>query len=614
MKKIVSFMLAFVLILSSFAGGAFTKNAGAAKEKEFHFVISGGAATITGYSGSAVDLKIPNTLGGVPVKRIKAFAFSGNRIMESVTLPNSLGNIEAGAFDDCKEFNRFAVNQDHPYFSCADGVLFNKSKSILCYYPPAKSGEYTIPNGVTTIGAFAFFNSPGLTKLNIPDSVTHIRENGILQCYKLTGLTIPSSVVMIGDVNFSGLDSLENLNVDANNPYYSSDGGVLYNKTKSVLIRCPGGKSNEYKIPDGVTAIQPRAFSLCTEIIKITLPDGLSNIGEGAFSDCWKLKEINIPEGVREVKAYTFSGCNNVGNFIIPDSVQTIGESAFYSCYAAKTITLGTGVKSLGDYAFSGCEGLTYINLPKGLKTIGDSAFDGCFLLKSIMIPDSVTSIGTEVFRLNDIGVRIIIQCNKDSYARKYAENHLISFQLIGKTIRYEVKFHKNSSQAAGEMENQKLVYGMVKNLTKNQFKRKGYTFMGWSTKKNGKGNSYENKEPVQTLTDINGATVHLYAKWLKNTKVGKVKNVKLSNPARKLLGVSFSKVPGAKGYKIVYSTNRKFKKDKKTYTTKKIINGITVRKNKKTYYVKVRAFKKRAGKRIYSKKFSPVKKIKLLR
>ncbi len=151
-------------------------------------------------------------------------------------------------------------------------------------------------------------------------------------------------------------------------------------------------------IPEGVTSIGDHAFSECSSLTQITIPEGVTSIGDGAFSYCYGLTQIAIPEGVTSIGDVAFRGCSSLTEVAIPESVTSIGDGAFNACSSLTQITIPEGVTSIGDHAFSGCLSLTQIAIPEGVTSIGDDAFYDCLSLTQIAIPESVTSIGNGAF------------------------------------------------------------------------------------------------------------------------------------------------------------------------------------------------------------------------
>ncbi|WP_400236297.1 leucine-rich repeat domain-containing protein [Methanomethylophilus alvi] len=151
-------------------------------------------------------------------------------------------------------------------------------------------------------------------------------------------------------------------------------------------------------IPDSVTSIRDWAFGGCISLASITIPDGVTSIGGYAFSECTSLASITIPDGVTSIGQSAFDGCTSLASVTIPDSVTFIGSSAFYGCTPLASVTIPDSVTFIGDQVFQGCTFLASVTIPDGVTSIGWYAFSECTSLASITIPDSVTSIGFEAF------------------------------------------------------------------------------------------------------------------------------------------------------------------------------------------------------------------------
>ena len=151
----------------------------------------------------------------------------------------------------------------------------------------------TMSSNITSIGDSAFTRCNNLTNITIPESVTSIGTAAFGDCSSLTSITIPESVTSIGDYAFDGCNSLTNINVEKENSNYSSIDGILFNKAQTVIIKYPEEKKGtSYEIPNSVTIIGNYAFFLCSSLTNITIPEGVTSIGDCAFCSCSNLTSI----------------------------------------------------------------------------------------------------------------------------------------------------------------------------------------------------------------------------------------------------------------------------------------------------------------------------------
>ena len=286
----------------------------------------------------------------------------------------------------------------------------------------------TIPNSVTTIGNSAFVAS-SLTSVTIPNSVTTIGNSAFQSCTSLTAVTIPNSVTTIGNSAFRYSTSLIAIDVASGNNSYASENGILFDKSKNVLICYPAGKTEtSYIIPNSVTTIGYEAFCYCKSLTSITIPNNATTIGDYAFSSCTSLTSITIPNSVTTIGEWAFQGCTSL-SITIPNNVTTIGSFAFSSCTSLTSVTIPNSVTTIGNSPFIFCENLYSINvdsgnnsftseagilfdknkttvicypagktgttytIPNSVTSIGYGAFLGCSSLTSITIPNNVTTI-----------------------------------------------------------------------------------------------------------------------------------------------------------------------------------------------------------------------------
>ena len=308
------------------------------------------------------------TLGEVVT--IGDYAFHGCSGLGSVSIPSSVTAIGDYVFAGCRGLTEIQVAEDNPTCSSVNGVLFNKPQSRLIQYPPARPDDaYTNPNSVTAIVDDAFFQCSPLANLTIPHTVIDIGDyafndffslavvsvdegnpsyrsvDGVLfskdkkvlirypanrpgalytvpntittialRAFKptlqLTQVALPKSVTSIGDSAFQAGQSLTTISTDADNPSYTSVGGVLFDKAQTVLIQYPTLQpADAYAIPNSVTNILPNAFSFCSTLRSVTFPSGVVTIGDAAFQECSNLAAAYFHgnQPFAEVGSFNFS-------------------------------------------------------------------------------------------------------------------------------------------------------------------------------------------------------------------------------------------------------------------------------------------------------------------
>ena len=238
-----------------------------------------------------------------------------------------------------------------------------------------------------------------ITDNEVTYTVTSAYEGTFSNATKMTTISLPATLISLGDTPFASCNKLTSITVSPDNPVYSSEDGVLYNKAKSVLISCPGGKTGSFAVPESVTSIANSAFYGCSKLNSIQLPSSLQDIGTNAFRACLIMTEINIPEGIKVLEEGVFRGCSALKKAIIPSSVTKINDYAFYYCQSLNEVQILGPVTSIGSYAFSSCVKLPSIQLPSTLLTMGDRVFDSTSRIASITLPASLRSIGIANFR-----------------------------------------------------------------------------------------------------------------------------------------------------------------------------------------------------------------------
>lgn len=230
-------------------------------------------------------------------------AFEDCTILTSITLPNTIIDIDHFAFMNCKNLTSVTMSNSVEWMGNSAFFYCSSLKTIKLSSSLTNIGKYsfegctaltsiTIPNSVTIINHYAFHGS-GLTSIDIPNSVTEIGKNAFAYCKDLTSITISSSVVSFDYQTIYECHNLANLKVDGKNAVFSSEDNVLFNKDKTKLLYCVPKKSGAYTIPSSVKGIENSALSNCVGLTSVTIPSSVTNIGTGIFYYCSGLTSIH---------------------------------------------------------------------------------------------------------------------------------------------------------------------------------------------------------------------------------------------------------------------------------------------------------------------------------
>ena len=386
------------------------------------YTVSNGKASVGGGTTStpAVStstsgaITIPSKLGGYSVTSIGKYAFYNCTSLTSVTIPDSVTIIESAAFYGCSGLTSVTIPASV------------KSIDRIAFYNCSGLTSMTIPNSVTSIGDSVFHGCSGLTQIALP-FVGKCRGNAG-SAESLFGYIFGTSEYTGGTVTYQSYAT------------YGSASGSYYIPSKLRVVTVTDetifgygafsgcNQLTSVTIPNGVTSIGERAFQGCSKLTSVTISDSVMSIGDYAFganvysTRCSSLTSVTIGNGVKSIGKRAFYQCTGLTSVTIPDSVTSIGDSAFSQCSGLTNVTIGNGVTSIGQNAFSGCNDLMFdlLSIPglklvdgwvvgyldsivgdlnlEGARGIADSAFSGCNSLTSVTIPESIAGIGNSAF------------------------------------------------------------------------------------------------------------------------------------------------------------------------------------------------------------------------
>ena len=325
------------------------------------------------------------------IRTIREKAFYGCLNLCELTIPDSVTEIESGAFEcsslisdeygTIKYVDDWVVGSGHT----ANVVLKDGTRGIAfeAFSCDEIIEKVTMPDTVKYINGCAFENCTNLSEVLLSSSLENIERCAFLNCSNLADIVIPDSVISITSDAFYNTALLDKQNT----PVKYAGKWVITAEDRDKIV-----------IKDGTKGIASYAFSGCTSLTDITIPDSVTKIGDYAFSNCNSLTEIKIPNNVKNIGKNVFWFCESLKNVTIPDSVTMIGDMAFVGCKSLTDITIPGSVTMIGDMAFSGCKSLTDITIPDSVTMIGDAAFARCIGLADITISDGVTMIGDNAF------------------------------------------------------------------------------------------------------------------------------------------------------------------------------------------------------------------------
>ena len=255
-----------------------------------------------GFAGTDRNSKLVKATLPDSIKEIGDQAFQGCFRLKSIALPASVAAIGQHALRNCTNMTSIEVDARNQTFASIDGVLYSKDGTRLIRFPQGRGGAFTVPDGVTSIGARSFYGVP-LTSIDLPDTLRTIEDDAFAQCGDLTSIDVPDSVTAIGVRAFYNNASLERA-----------------------------------KLPRGLEVVEGDLFYGDAKLAAVTMPEAYRELGVRAFGDCASLESLVIPSSVRTILAKALENCTGLKELDIRTTDVAVTEGAFFGCTALATV------------------------------------------------------------------------------------------------------------------------------------------------------------------------------------------------------------------------------------------------------------------------------------
>ena len=336
-------------------------------------------------------------------------AFSENKEIKRIIIPDSVTYIDARAFKGCNSL--YSINIPNNVYHIGEEAFMGCSSLKSIDIPPSVThiekrtfsgcnslSTITIPESVKRIEEAAFTNCSSIKSIAIPKELSVIEDGTFYGCTSLKSIIIPPKVRMIGINAFYGCSSLTSITIPASVEFIDNSLQECVS-LRSIVVE--SGNKNYDSRNNCNALIETSTNKILTGTINTVIPEGVTTIEDYAFSKL-PIINIDIPEGVTAIKDYAFSECENLLSVTLPSTLEHIGYNAFSECTSLLTINIPDGVTYIDFSAFSFCKSLLSVSLPKSLKNISPYTFSGCKSLININIPNGTKAIFQELEGLKE--------------------------------------------------------------------------------------------------------------------------------------------------------------------------------------------------------------------
>ena len=408
-------------------------------------------AAVTRYDGDEIDIVIPESLGGIPVKTISREAFCGGKYITSVTIPDGVTEIGKYAFSGCVGLR--SVKFPATLRSVGEGA----------FYGCISLTEAVFPEGTVKIDSFSFYNCLHLRTAAFPSTLRSIGDSSFENCGMLERVSFGKELEKIGDTAFKGCTALDSADISG-----VSELGV------GAFLNCHSLKS--ITLGDNIADIRPETFRGCESLRKITFGSAITKIGKSAFEDCVSLNNLPRIDSLSEICSLAFYGCTSLKKAELGTNLERIENGAFTGCTSLSKINvaednenfysesgclysrdnmrlilcpqghkgilkLSESASEISDYAVADCADISDVVFNEGLSRIGKAAFLGCTDLSSVSLPDSLESMDSAALGSYFFGGKIkkteylTVYSSKGGCAEKYCTDRNLTFVPYGDTL-----------------------------------------------------------------------------------------------------------------------------------------------------------------------------------
>lgn len=399
------------------------------------------------------------------LKEIGSYAFYSMQALRQIILPASLETLGDGALSSCNHLTAIDVTSGNAHFDSYDGVLYNADRTQLLAFPSGRTDElFTVPEGVTAIHASAFEDC-GVSSVILPEGVTTLGDFAFAYSWNLSTVRLPSTLIHFGTMPFTDCENLtlevvsgsagETHALNNSIPHTTYSAGPVVPVPTATITAEPvvtpeptapaeDPEGFDYIISDGeatITAYTGKASKVvvpaelggapvrhigesafyCHELQELVLNDGLLTIGNEAFYGCDSLTSLTLPSSVQTLGENAFFSCGKLVTAVLAGDLQTIGRRCFQECESLREVHLGAKITFIGDVAFYLCTSLTTVTLeesdfvPHLTGSVGSSAFASCEKLERVNLPKGIASIGSYAFMNNEAMKFVVLPQNLTS-------------------------------------------------------------------------------------------------------------------------------------------------------------------------------------------------------